>query len=83
MRIFNRAQLSMVAVLVLMMSASWVMAQAPQTIIIDGVNDFLPGNLIENDGADTQYPNIDIGEFYVTNDAVNLRWHGPQCRWLG
>lgn len=47
-------------------------AQAPQTIVLDGVNDFLPGNLIDADGADTQFPNIDAGDIYVTNDAVNL-----------
>ena len=72
MRTFTRAQLAAVAALVLMLSASWAVAQTPQTIIIDGINDFLPGNLVENDGADTEFPNIDIGEVYITNDAVNF-----------
>ena len=44
----------------------------PQTIVVDGVNDFLPANLVDADGGDTQFPNIDLGDFYVTNDAVKL-----------
>ncbi len=47
-------------------------AQVPQTIVIDGVNDFDALNLLDADGADTQHPQIDIGDFYVTNDAVKL-----------
>ncbi len=72
MRVFNRSSLVLVSVLVLALSASWAWAQVPQTIIIDGINDFLPGNLVEDDGLDTEFPNIDIGEIYVTNDAVNF-----------
>lgn len=47
-------------------------AQVPQTIAIDGVNDFDPANLLDADGGDTQYTQIDIGDLYVTNDAVKL-----------
>ncbi|MFH2051654.1 MAG: FlgD immunoglobulin-like domain containing protein [bacterium] len=62
--------LPVVAVLTLL--AGVASAQTPQTIVLDGVNDFLPGNLIDPDGGDTQFPNIDLGDFYLTNDAVNL-----------
>jgi FlgD Ig-like domain/Bacterial Ig-like domain len=72
MRVFNRASLTLVSALVLMLSVTWAMAQVPQSIIIDGINDFLPANLVEDDGGDTQHPNIDIGGVYVTNDAVNF-----------
>ena len=62
--------LSLLAILVL--GAGTVLAQTPQTIVLDGVNDFLPGNLLDADGGDTEYPNIDLGDVYLTNDAVNL-----------
>ncbi len=68
----NRILSVLLAVLVLALGASLAVAQTPQTIVIDGINDFLPGNLVEDDGGDTQHPNIDIGEVYMTNDAVNL-----------
>lgn len=58
-------------------------AQVPQTILVDGVNDFDPSNLIDADGGDTQAANfcaddpeldtpMDIRNVYVTNDANNL-----------
>lgn len=46
-----------------------------QTITVDGVNDFDPANLLDDDRADTQFgcgPTdlpMDIGRVYVTNDA--------------
>lgn len=50
-------------------------AAVPQTIVIDGVNDFLPANLFSDDALDTQtncgagiFP-MDLGKVYVTNDA--------------
>ncbi len=62
----------MAALMVLALGAGWAFAQTPQTIVIDGVNDFLPGNLADADGGDTQFPEIDLGDIYLTNDAVNL-----------
>ena len=51
------------------------MAAVPQTIIVDGVNDFDPSNLLSDDRNDTQtgcapvaLP-MDLGRVYVTNDA--------------
>ena len=64
------ALLSVLAVLFLVVPPA--SAQTPQTIVLDGVNDFLPGNLVDADGGDTQFPNIDLGDIYLTNDAVNL-----------
>ncbi len=72
MRTLQRNSLVALLALALAVFAGSAMAQAPQTIIIDGVNDFLPGNLLDADGGDTQHPNIDAGDIYVTNDAVNL-----------
>ena len=58
-------------------------AQVPQTIVVDGSNDFDPANLLEDDGGDTQEQDwctddpeidtpMDIKEVYVTNDTNNL-----------
>lgn len=58
-------------------------AAVPQTITIDGVNDFDAANLLEDDGGDTEETNfcgddpevdtpMDIKAVYVTNDANNL-----------
>jgi hypothetical protein len=49
-------------------------AQTPQTIVVDGVNDFHISNLIDADGGDVfvDHPSLDIGDCYLTNDAVNL-----------
>jgi hypothetical protein len=50
-----------------------VMGGTPQTIVVNGVNDFLAANRIENtDSLDTQYAPIDLGGVYVTNDANKL-----------
>ena len=55
-------------------------AQVPQTIVIDGTNDFNPANLVENDTGDTEIKDwctgdggafegpMDLGNVYVTND---------------
>jgi hypothetical protein len=47
-------------------------ARVPQTIVVDGVNDFLPANRIESEPGDTEFAGIDIGDVYVTNDASHL-----------
>jgi len=47
-------------------------AQTPQTIVLDGVNDFDPSNLLDADAGDTEHAPLDIGNVYVTNDAINL-----------
>ncbi len=60
------------ALAVLVLGTGLAVAQTAQTIIIDGVNDFLPSNLADADGLDTQHTQIDLGDIYVTNDAVNL-----------
>ena len=67
-----RSTVTVLAVLALMLGATWCWAQTPQTIVIDGINDFDPSNLIDADGGDTQFPNIDLGDIYLTNDAVSL-----------
>ena len=53
-------------------------AFVPQTINVDGVNDFDPSNLLRDDRLDTQsacvpvaYP-MDLGRVYMTNDANYL-----------
>jgi hypothetical protein len=56
----------------LLLLASLAPGQVVQTIVIDGVNDFDPANLLDDDGGDTQYDQLDIGNVYVTNDANNL-----------
>jgi hypothetical protein len=62
-------------------------AATPQTIIVDGVNDFDPSNLLDDDRGDTEIKDwctddaandstMDIGRVYVTNDAnfLYLGW---------
>lgn len=73
----RRLATSLFAVL-LLAAATPVLAATPQTIVVDGVNDFLPGNLLGDDTADTQTgcaPPVlpmDLGRIYVTNDASFL-----------
>lgn len=62
----------------LALAAPSARAAVPQTIVVDGVNDFLPANLLSDDLTDTQsncaagiYP-MDLGRVYVTNDASFL-----------
>lgn len=60
------------ALLIVVAATGWSWATTPQTIVVDGINDFLPANLVDADGGDTQFPNIDLGDTYATNDAVSL-----------
>lgn len=69
---YSLPRLLATALLMVAVAAGWSWATTPQTIVVDGVNDFLPGNLVDADGGDTQFPNIDLGNTYATNDAVNL-----------
>jgi len=79
MRLFERSNLWILTVVaVMVLGTGWASAQTPQTIVIDGVNDFLPVNLAEDDAGDTEHLNIDLGEVYVTNDAVNLYFGAAQ-----
>jgi hypothetical protein len=62
----------------LVLAASPAGAFTPQTIVIDGVNDFDSSNLLQDDGIDTQtfctppaLP-LDLGKVYITNDASFL-----------
>jgi hypothetical protein len=60
------------------MDVAW--AVVPQTIVIDGTNDFDPSNLVENDTGDTEIKDwctgdggavegpMDLGQVFVTND---------------
>ncbi len=64
--------------LLLLVVAAPARAFVPQTINVDGVNDFDPSNLLRDDRADTQsncgvgiYP-MDLGRVYMTNDANYL-----------
>lgn len=59
-------------------------AALPQTITVDGTNDFDPSNLVENDTGDTEIKDwcpgdggafegpMDLGQVYVTNDVSFL-----------
>lgn len=69
---YSLPRLIVAALLMVVATAGWSWATTPQTIVIDGVNDFLPANLVDADGGDTQFPNIDLGDTYATNDAVSL-----------
>jgi len=61
-----------VAITALLGALSVIMSTVPQTIVVDGANDFLPANLVNADGGDTQFSQIDLGDIYITNDANKL-----------
>jgi hypothetical protein len=79
-----RTQLPWLAALLLLcLLGTPSLAAVPQTIVIDGVNDFDLSNAIDADSADTQFADfctndpelespLDIGTVFVTNDAANL-----------
>ncbi len=52
--------------------AGLVLAATPQTIVVDGANDFLVGNLIDADGGDTEFAELDLDSIFVTNDTNKL-----------
>jgi hypothetical protein len=70
---------SVVAVLALLWAGAAAAQHVPQTILVDGVNDFNVANQVEDDSNDTQggfcsppgQP-MDIGAVYMTNDSNNL-----------
>lgn len=69
-----RTPLILVLLGILAMAPALAPAQVVQTIVIDGVNDFEPVNLIDADGGDV-FPGheaLDLGNIYLTNDANNL-----------
>ncbi|HKK70970.1 MAG TPA: choice-of-anchor X domain-containing protein [Candidatus Krumholzibacteria bacterium] len=79
----HRVTAASVLALFVVLLASPSIAAVPQTIVVDGVNDFDAANLLEDDGGDTEESNfcgddpevdtpMDIKEVYVTNDANNL-----------
>ncbi|UCF06162.1 MAG: hypothetical protein JSV33_03795 [bacterium] len=61
-----------VGILALAGGFSLLIGGVPQTITVDGSNDFLPANLVDVDGGDTQFSQLDIDTVYVTNDANKL-----------
>jgi hypothetical protein len=75
-----RALVGMLALVAGTVAVEDARAAVPQTIVVDGVNDFDPSNLIENDTGDTEIKDwcsgdggafegpMDLGQVYVTND---------------
>jgi hypothetical protein len=73
----RRITTTLLALLMLVVSAP-ARAFVAQTIVVDGVNDFDPANLLDDDRGDTQpgctpvvLP-LDLGRVYMTNDANYL-----------
>ena len=54
-------------------------------IVVDGVNDFAPADLIDPDGADTEHAALDIGDVYATWDdtAIYLGYGHDPDGWTG
>lgn len=71
----RRHFLSLLILLGMLSSGATALAAVPQTITVDGVNDFDPANLLSDDRDDTQtfcspsIGSLDLGRVYVTNDA--------------
>ena len=59
-----RSVAAAVALMALLLGAGWSWATDPQTIVLDGINDFLPVNLMDADGGDTEPGTdpIDLGD---------------------
>lgn len=81
--LFKRVWLTALVTLTATFIAVPVLAQVAQTIVIDGVNDFNPLNLIDNDTGDTETAAfcaddpeddspMDLGQIFVTNDVNNI-----------
>ncbi len=60
------------AVIAAFAMAGLVLAATPQTIVVDGANDFLIDNLMDADGGDTQFTQLDLDSIFVTNDTNKL-----------
>ncbi len=60
------------AILVAGGAISLLISGVPQTITVDGSNDFLAANIVDIDGGDTEHAPLDIDTVYVTNDANKL-----------
>ncbi|HVP56698.1 MAG TPA: hypothetical protein VMU02_01265, partial [bacterium] len=74
-----RGSFLLAGVMVLIM-AGWAWA-----IVVDGVNDFPPYTLIDQDGGDTQFSPIDIGDVYVypASDGLYIGYGHDQDGWTG
>jgi hypothetical protein len=58
---------------------------AASAIIVDGVNDFAPADLIDPDGGDTEFAPIDMLDVYITYDEYGIYigyGHDPDV-WTG
>jgi hypothetical protein len=84
----KRLHLWLPALLVLVLVAPPARAFTPQTIVVDGANDFDASNLLDADGGDTETKDwctatpgdespMDLGDIYLTNDT-NFLYFGFQ-----
>ncbi|MFH1313068.1 MAG: hypothetical protein ABIJ00_07535 [Candidatus Eisenbacteria bacterium] len=68
------------ASLITVLCIGWAFA-----IVVDGVNDFAPADLIDPDGGDTEHAPLDIGDVYAAWDdtAIYLGYGHDQDGWTG
>jgi hypothetical protein len=66
--------------LIMVLSIGWAYA-----IVVDGVNDFAPADLVDPDSGDTEYAPIDLGDVYVTYDesAIYIGYGHDHDGWTG
>jgi hypothetical protein len=71
---------ALITAAVILLGVSWAYA-----IVVDGVNDFPPAALIDADGGDTEYAEIDIGDVYVAydSDALYIGYEHDHSAWGG
>lgn len=74
------ARVSVLIVAITVLCVGWAHA-----IVVDGVNDFAPADLIDPDGGDTEHAPIDIGDVYVAHDAdaIYIGYGHDQDGWTG
>jgi len=72
--------LALTVSLVILLGVGWAYA-----IVVDGVNDFPPAALIDPDGGDTEFAELDIGDVYVAYDgnAIYIGYGHDPGGWTG
>ena len=67
-----RKLVPVISLLLLLSVYTVIYSGESQTITVDGSNDFLDVNIMDIDGYDCEFTQIDIDTVYVTNDANKL-----------
>ena len=75
---FAKVSMLMLAITVLCVGGAYA-------IVVDGVNDFAPADLVDADGGDTEFAPLDLGDVYVAydGDGIYIGYDHDQDGWTG